>query len=121
MNLAGLWPPAIRQDEATVSAAGMPIRPRAVSNRILAWHQRTGFAEAAWRHAAVDRLVLAGADAIRLVPDADIAARLAHPLVEIHPSRQMIAVRVARVGFERLERPPVLDDGEAGLLRAEKA
>ena len=97
--------PASRQDERP-SRRGRSAHPAARgvephSRR----HQRTDF-PSRWRHAAVDRLVLAGADAIRLVPDADVAARLAHPLVERHPSRPMIAVRVTRVGFERLERSP---------------
>src|SRR5258706_14930873 len=48
-------------------------------------HERSELAEPEWRHPSVDRFVLAGADLIRLVPDADVAAALRHALVESDP------------------------------------
>src|SRR3954451_6206269 len=76
------------------------------------------------RHVAVDRLVLPGAHAVGLVPDADVA-RPTDDLVEALPRRQVPRVRVARVAVELLERAPELHERRASVhpteLGAEEA
>ena len=62
-------------------------------------------------HVPVDRLELAGTDPIGLVPDPDVA-RVAHPLVELLPRRQVRIVGVAGEVGQVLEAAPVLDVGE---------
>src|SRR4051794_36332151 len=64
------------------------------------------------RHVAVDRLVLARADAVGLVPDPDVARSADQP-VEALPRRQVLGVGIARVALEIVERAPVLDDDRA--------
>src|SRR5207253_2878170 len=61
------------------------------------------------RHVVVDAFVTAGRDEIRLVPDADIAAR-PDAFVELHPSGPMDRFLAARIGLQVLEGTPVLNE-----------
>src|SRR5262245_30261284 len=78
------------------------------------------FSETIRWHSAVHRFVFAGANLICLVPDADIAAALSNPLVEIDPGRPMPMVLTARVRLQVVERPPVLHDDAEGIDAAQK-
>src|SRR2546426_343609 len=80
-------------------------------------------AEAEGGHVDVDALVVARADAVRLVPDADVAAR-ADAFVERAPRWQVRRVAALGVIEELIHRTPILQhDRRAAdpLLRAEKA
>src|ERR1051325_9523550 len=77
-------------------------------------------AEADGRHPAVDGFVLAGAHLVGLVPDADVAATLAHAAIEGDPGGPVLVIVRAGVGFELLEGAPVLDDQERGKDVAEE-
>src|SRR5215510_3834435 len=71
-------------------------------------HQPTSLAQSKRRHARIDRLVRAGANAIGLVPDADVAARLAHGLVESLPSREVEVIARLGVALKVIETAPIL-------------
>ena len=49
------------------------------------------------------------------MPDAHIPATVPYPLVERHPSRPMLLVPTARVRFQVLKRPPILNDDSKAL------
>ena len=87
-------------------------------------HEVADRAEPDPRHVGVDRLVLAGAHAVGLVPDPDVAGRADAP-VELAPDGQVLGLRVARVALEVLERAPVLHErrarGPQALRRAQEA
>src|SRR5262245_35513708 len=77
-------------------------------------HQPASLAQAKGRHARIDRLVRAGADAVGLVPDAHVVARLAHDPVEFLPGRQVKVIARFGVALEVIEAAPILhDDGPA--------
>src|SRR5262249_18322520 len=68
----------------------------------------TSVAQSKRRHARIDRLVRAGANAIGLVPDADVAARLAHGLIESLPSREVEVIARLGVALKVIETAPIL-------------
>src|SRR5437868_1438007 len=121
MKVVGVHTPILRAAGASagrrrgIHAAARALEPIARGN------EATHLPEAMGRHPAVDRLVVAGADAIRLVPDADVAAAPSHALVEGDPRRPVLAIGAPRVLLERVERTPVLDQREARRLHAEQA
>ena len=69
-----------------------------------------GVGEADEGHAAVDRLVLARPHEIGLMPDADVAARVFHPPVELDPGGPVLLVGRPRVALEVIEAAPILDE-----------
>ena len=55
------------------------------------------------------------------MPDPDIAARFLHAPVELDPGRPMQRLAIARVALEMVEAAPILHDGLAQPVVAEKA
>src|SRR5581483_3010839 len=99
---------------ADPSVRGSP-DSRACAAGILHRHQLTRCREPSARDVVVDRLELAGAHEIRLVPDPGLTGPVREPCVPA-PLLEM-RVRVVRELLERIERAPVLDrDEPCGLL-----
>ena len=78
--------------------------------------------EAHERHPAIDVFVLARADEIGLVPNADVAARILHETIEFDPRRPVRLVARPRIGLEVIEAAPILNERQETEIRvAEEA
>src|SRR5437879_5151472 len=95
---------SVRRDDGLVARGRADARRGGVRLRP-GRHVTSGCGQPEDGHVAVDGLVLAGVDAVRLVPDADVA-RVANGPIEATPGLEVGQIRVAGEAVERLEVTP---------------